>query len=126
MPKKSTDSENKIEESEKKETISKKLSNEEYEKRVIELAKEGLTSEKIGELLRKEGTHTKDYNKKISKILKEKELYSNPDLKNIEKKLESLDKHFQNNKQDKKAKKDREKIYGNYRKLKGYFGLLNK
>lgn len=126
MPKKSANTENKPEETDKKEIIGKKLSNEKYEEKVIELAKEGLTSEKIGESLRKEGVHSKDYSKKISKILKEKELYSNPDLKNIQKKLDSLDKHFQNNKQDKKAKKDREKIYGNYRKLNGYFGLLKR
>ncbi len=123
MPKKSIRTENKSEESEKKEPVHKKLDTEEYEKKVIELAKNGMTSEKIGEILRKEGIHSQEYDKKISKILKKHDLYSSPDLKNIQKKLEGLDKHFQNNKQDKKAKKDREKIYGNYRKLKGYFGL---
>ena len=82
-----------------------------------------MTSEKIGEALRKEGIHSQEYDKKISEILKKHELYSSPDLKNIQAKLDSLDKHFQNNKQDKKAKKDREKIYGNYRKLKGIFWI---
>jgi ribosomal protein S15P/S13E len=123
MPKKSKEAEKKTEETETKETIHKKLTAEEYEKKVVELAKSGMTSEKIGETLRKEGIHPLEYDKKISKILKKHDLYSSPDLKNIQTKLESLDKHFQNNKQDKKAKKDREKIYGNFRKLKGYFGL---
>jgi ribosomal protein S15P/S13E len=122
MPKKSTEAEKKAEES-KKESLHQKLSEEEYEKKVVELAKNDLTSEKIGEALRKEGIHPQEYSKRISQILRKHGLYSSPDLKNIQAKLEGLDKHFQSNKQDKKAKKDREKIYGNYRKLKGYFGL---
>jgi ribosomal protein S15P/S13E len=122
MPKKSKEAENKAEEG-KKEPASKKLTAEEYEKKVVELAKEGLTSEKIGEALRKEGIHPSEHGIKISKILRKHGLYSSPDLKNIQTKLDNLDKHFQTNKQDKKAKKDREKIYGNFRKLKGYFGL---
>jgi ribosomal protein S15P/S13E len=99
----------------------KKLSAEEYEKRVIELAKSGLTSEKIGEQLRKEGIHPKEHGKKISKILKDKELYVNSDLKNVKAKLENLDKHFQSNKQDKRALKDKERIHGKFRKLEKYF-----
>ncbi len=120
MPKKSEKTEEKSAPDEEKKAELKKPSLEEYEKRVIGLAKEGFGSDKIGEKLRKEGIHTREYNKKISKILKEKELYSNPDLKNIQKKLESLEKHYQKNKQDKRALKDRERIYGNYRKLKAY------
>ena len=123
MPKKSKDIGKNAEETEKKESVHKKLSEEEYEKKVVELAKEGLTSEKIGEALRKEGIHPSEYGIKISKVLRKHGLYSSPDLKNIQIKLDNLDKHFQTNKQDKKAKKDREKIYGNFRKLKGYFGL---
>lgn len=123
MPKKSKEAEKKTEETDKKESAHKKLIEEEYEKKVLELAKDSLTSEKIGEALRKEGIHPSEYNIKISKILRKHGLYSSPDLKNIKAKLESLDKHFQKNKQDKKAKKDREKIYGNFRKLNGYFGL---
>jgi len=123
MPKKPKEAEKKAEETEKKESSHKKLTAEEYEKKVVELAKNGMISEKIGEALRKEDIHPQEYDKKISEIMREHDLYSSPDLKNIQAKLESLDKHFQNNKQDKKAKKDREKIYGNFRKLKGYFGL---
>ncbi len=52
------------------EKSTKKLSQEGFEKKVLELASKGLTSEKIGEELRKQGIHPKEYNKKISKILK--------------------------------------------------------
>jgi len=101
--------------------VSKKLPQAEYEEKVIELAKSGLTSEKIGEQLRREGIHPKEHGKKISKIMKEKGLYSNPDLKNMKTQLENLDKHFQSNKQDKRALKDRERIHGKFRKLEKYF-----
>lgn len=120
MPKKSEENKEKTEQIEEVKHVQDKISAEEFEKKVIELSKEGLTSEKIGEKLRKEGIHSQAYEKKISKILKEKDLYSNPDLKNIEKKLENLEAHYKKNKQDKKAKKQREKIHGNYRKLKSY------
>ena len=89
---------------EKKE--SKKLSQEDYEKQVLELAGKGLTAEKIGENLRREGIHSKEYTKTISKILKEKKVYINPDLKNISEKLERSKKHCGKNKQDKRAKRE--------------------
>ncbi len=100
----------------------KKLSLEEYEKKVIELANKGLTSEKIGEELRKKGIHPKEYEKKISKILKDK--YVSPDLKNTEKKLENIEEHLKNNKQDKKAKRERSRIFSQVRKIKKYLKKL--
>ncbi len=99
----------------------KKLLQSEFEKKVVELAEKGLTSEKIGEELRQQGIHPKEYSKKISKILKEVNIYVNPDLKNVEEKLERINKHFELNKQDKRAKKERERIFAQVRKLKGYF-----
>ena len=72
----------------KQEEAQKKLTPEEYEKKVIELADKGLTSEKIGEELKKHGIYSIEYNKKISKILGGK--YINPDLKNTEKKLKKI------------------------------------
>ena len=119
MPKKSIKKESKPEEKAAK-LEKKKLSAEEYEKKVVELAKTGLSSEKIGEALRKEGIHPQEHGKKISKILKEKGIYTNPDLKNVSTKLENLEKHYQNNKQDKRALKDRERVFGKLRKLKAY------
>lgn len=99
----------------------KKLSQLEFEKKVLELAEKGLTSEKIGEQLRKQNIHPKEYNKKISKILGEK--YINPDLKNIEAKLEKIKKHYEKNKQDKRAMREKDRIFSQVRKLKKYFGI---
>ncbi len=100
---------------------SKKLSGAEFEKKVLELAKQGLTSEKIGEKLRQEGIHPKEFDKKISKILKEKDSYVNPDLKNVETKLNRVVKHFGKNKQDKRSKREKDRIFAQLRKLKKYF-----
>ena len=104
-----------------KEPKPKKLSQLEFEKKVFELAEKGLTSEKIGEELRHQQIHPKDYPKKISKILKEKDKYVNPDLKNVEKKLEKVKKHYATNKQDKRAMREKDRIFAQLRKLKKYF-----
>jgi len=104
----------------KKKILNKKTTEQDFEKKVLELAKTGLTSEKIGETLRKEGIHPKEHSKKISKILKENNTYINPDLKNIEEKLEKIKKHFETNKQDKRAKREKDRVYSQLRKLKKY------
>jgi len=104
----------------------KKITQADFEKKVIELAKKGLTSEKIGEELRKQNIHSKEFNKKISKILKEKNIYQNPDLKNVETKLERVKKHYENHKQDKRAMREKVRIFAQLRKLKKYFGLIKK
>ena len=106
----------------KQEEPPKKLTPEEYEKKVIELANKGLTSEKIGEELKKLGIHPKDYNKKISKILGEK--YISPDLKNTEEKLKKIEQHLEKNKQDKKAKRERSRVFSQIRKIKKYLKKL--
>ncbi len=108
----------KTEKDEKPKTEQEKMSLEEYEKEVLKLADKGLTSEKIGEELKRKGIHPKEYNKKISKILKDK--YINPDLKNVEKKLEKIEQHLKNNKQDKKAMRERSRIFSQVRKIKKY------
>jgi ribosomal protein S15P/S13E len=103
----------------KKAEKAKKLSQKDYENKVLELAKKGLTSEKIGEELRKQGIHPKEYNKKISKILGKE--YVNPDLKNVEDKLERIKKHYEKNKQDKRAMREKDRVFAQRRKLKKYF-----
>ncbi len=103
---------------------SKKLSQEEFEKKVIELAGKGFTSEKIGEKLRKQGIHPKEYNKKISKILNEKNKYINPDMKNIEEKLEKIKKHYAKHKQDKRAMREKDRIFAKLRKTKKYHKVI--
>ncbi len=101
-------------------TDSKKISQEEFEKKVIELASKDLTSEKIGEELRKKGIHPKEYDKKISKILKEKGKYVNPDIKNIENKLEKIKKHYEKNKQDKRSMREKDRIFSKLRRIKKF------
>ena len=98
-----------------------KLTSEEFDKRVIELSKQGFTSEKIGETLRRQGIHPKEHNKKISIILKEKGLYTNPDIKNVTEKLERLKKHTEKNKQDKRAKREVNRIFAQLRISNAYF-----
>ena len=74
---------------------------------IIKLAKQGLTSEKIGLILR--DTYgiptTKLYGKKINQVLKENKLYEDATLKNLEKKQEILQRHIGKNNQDKKSKR---------------------
>ena len=102
----------------------KKITQQEFEKKVLELEKTGLTSEKIGEKLRQQGIHSKEYDKKISKILKEK--YVNPDLKNVKEKLERIKKHFEKNKKDKRAMREKDRVFAQNRKLTKYFERKNK
>jgi ribosomal protein S15P/S13E len=112
MPKKSE--EKNAENSQK----TRKISKEEFEKKVLELADRGLTSEKIGEALRKEGIHPIEFGKRISKILGSK--YVNPDEKNISEKLERIEKHFAKNKKDRRAMRDRERTSAKLRRLRKY------
>ncbi|MDO8528853.1 MAG: hypothetical protein Q7S06_03105 [Nanoarchaeota archaeon] len=109
--------EEKIEKTEEK----KKLSEEEFESKVLELAGKGLTSEKIGEALRKQGIHTMEYKKKISEILKKENKYVVPEIKNIKEKLENIVKHAEKNKQDKRALRDKDRVFAKLRRTKAYF-----
>ena len=60
----------------------------------------------------------------ISKILKEKGLYTNPDLKNVEEKLKRIEKHAEKNKQDKRAIRERSRVFSHVRKIKKYNKLI--
>ncbi len=97
----------------------KELTEKEYGEKIVELAKKGLTAEKIGEALRHEGIHPKEHGK-ISRILKEKEIYQQPDVKNIREKLERITKHRERNAQDKRAMRERERIFSLLRKQEHY------
>lgn len=110
---------NSVEKEKKPEKV--KISQEEFEKKVLELAKQGLTSEKIGEKLKREGIYSQEFNKKISEIMGDK--YSPPDIININNKLEKIKKHIEKNKQDKRAIREKDRIYSQLRKLKKYFKL---
>ena len=115
MPKKKQE---KTEEQTEENKKSEKISQEAFEKKVLELAEIGLTAEKIGEKLRKEGVHSKEFSKKISKVLGIK--YTNPDEKNIKEKLDKLETHVKKNKGDKRAKRDRERASAKLRRLRKY------
>lgn len=114
MPKKKVKKESKIEK--------KKLSEKDFEKKVLELEKTGLTAEKIGEALRKDGIHPQEHTK-ISRILKKNNAYTSPDLTNVEKKLERVKKHLEKNKQDKRAMREKDRVFSHVRKLKKYLNI---
>ena len=97
---------------------SKKITQKEFEEKVLEFSDKGLTSEKIGEELKKQGTHSKEYDKKISKIINEK--YVNPDIKNVEAKLKRVKEHYEKNKQDKRSMREKDRIFAQLKKLKKY------
>jgi ribosomal protein S15P/S13E len=105
----------------KAEKKTEKLSQEQFEKKVIELSNKGLTAEKIGEALKRQGIHSKEYNKKISQILGSK--YKNPDQENISLKLTKLEEHVKNNHGDKRAIREKGRIFAQLKRLKEY---LNK
>jgi len=107
---------------EKKKEV-EKISDKEFESKVIELAQKGITSEKIGEILRKQGIHPREY-KKISRILKEKNIYTNPDVKNIGEKFEKITIHKEKNIQDKRARREQERIFSLLRKQKAYSNIV--
>lgn len=109
---------------EEAEHTKKNLSQAEYEKEVIKLGDEGLTSEKIGETLRRRGIHPKEYNKKISQILGKK--YINPDLKNVEKKLARIKTHAEKNPQDKRARREKDRVFSQVRKINLYLNKKTK
>lgn len=109
----------KISAEKEKKTEKVKISEEEFEKKVKQLAEQGLTSERIGEKLRREGIHSKEFSKKISEIMGKS--YSVPDIINIQKKLDNLVKHIAKNKQDKRAIREKDRIFAQLRKAKQYF-----
>ncbi len=84
-----------------------KYTQEEVEAIILKLGEKGLTSEKIGLILRDQYgiPKTKIYNIKISKILKEKEKYQEPTSLNLNTKLQKIITHYKKNKQDKKAER---------------------
>lgn len=112
-----------VEEPTKKVEKPKKISQKEYEKKILDLSKKGLTAEKIGSELKKEGIHPQEFEGKISKILGKD--YVDPELKNIEKKLEGLEKHMKKNIQDKKALREKSRVFSQRKSRREYLQLQN-
>jgi ribosomal protein S15P/S13E len=98
----------------------KRISQQEFEKEILKLVDKGFTAEKIGENLRKQGIHPKEYNKKISIILKENNKYIDPERKNTEEKAIKVKEHYEKNKQDKKAMREKDRLFAKLRKIKRY------
>ena len=82
-----------------------KLTEEELVKLITELSEKYQPSQ-VGLILRDQYgiPTTKVYGKKLGTYLKEIGKTVNADLKNVEKKVEKIQEHLKNNKQDKKSK----------------------
>jgi len=82
----------------------------------------GITTEKIGLILR--DTYgipkTKIFGFKIGDVLKEKNLYQDPDLKNVGEKVIKLEKHLSKHKGDKKTGKSLIKTKARHKLIKEY------
>ena len=78
----------------------------EVEAKIIELGKTGMTSEKIGLELKRQGIYAKQIvGRKINQILKENGMDKEADIKNLEEKVSTLKVHFGKNKHDFQAKR---------------------
>jgi len=95
---------------------------EDIEKIVVDLGKNGTTPAKIGLILKeKYGIQkAKLLGKKITKILKENKVEFKEDLHFTESKLKNIEKHFEKNKQDKRAKREISRYISLRRKIKRY------
>lgn len=84
-----------------------KTSEEEVKAIILKLANKGLTSEKIGLVLRDQYGIPKVslYGLKIKRVLEEKDKYTEPTLLNLEKRLNRIIEHNKKNKQDKKSER---------------------
>lgn len=99
-----------------------KFNDKDIEAIVVKLAKQGLTTEKIGLTLRDNYgiPTTKLHGKKISKILRENKLYKDATLSNLENKQQAIKQHLEKNKKDKKARRALTIINARIAKLKKY------
>ena len=99
-----------------------KYTEDEVKAIILKLADKGLTAEKIGLTLRDQYgiPKAKIYNLKISKILKQKEKFTEPTKINLEKKLEKIKEHYKKNKQDKKSERSLMITKAKLKKIKDY------
>ncbi|MDD5193759.1 MAG: hypothetical protein PHF67_04205 [Candidatus Nanoarchaeia archaeon] len=82
-----------------------KYTKEEVEAIILKLANKGMTSEKIGLVLRDQYgiPKAKILGIKIKEVLKDK--YQDTNVLNLNKKIEKISEHYKNNKQDKRAER---------------------
>ncbi len=100
-----------------------KLKYEDVERLVVEMAKRGISIEMIGLVLRDQHgiPTTRVYGKKLGQILKQHGLEQKSDLAHVGKKFETLKKHIEKNKHDKKSKRALAILTGRAAKLKRYY-----
>lgn len=85
-----------------------KIDEKEFEKIVLDLAKKGMTTEKIGLVLKKEHgikKAKKEFGVRISTILKKHNIYTSPAKIHVTKTIEVLKKHINKNLHDYSARK---------------------
>jgi len=118
----------KPEERDSKKPLWLKYDEKEIDAVILRLGKQGLTSEKIGLVLRDSYgiPSSKILGKKIGKILKNNNIYKNSELENLKKKLEKIKKHFEKNKQDQRARMALSIISARIRKIEQYQERKNK
>ncbi len=95
-----------------------KLGKKDIEKKIVELAKKGLLSEKIGLELKKLGIDFKEV--KIGKVLKENNVWEDSDLDNLNNKVDKLRNHFKTHKHDYSSQRALMKKSAKLRKYKKY------
>lgn len=84
-----------------------KYSAEEVKAIILKLANKGMTAEKIGLTLRDQYgiPKTKLFGFKIKEVLKEKDKYDDPNVKNLKTSLNKIEQHYKKHKGDKKAER---------------------
>lgn len=99
-----------------------KYTSEEVKAIIIKLANRGLTSEKIGLVLKDQYgiPSVKVYQFKIKDVLKEKDKFEEPTVINIKRRLERIIKHYSKNKGDKKAERSLIIIKSKLKKTEDY------
>jgi ribosomal protein S15P/S13E len=60
----------------------------------------------------------------MPKISNEKNKNVNSDLKNVENKLEKIKKHYEEHKQDKRAMREKDRIFAKLRRMKKYHKVI--
>lgn len=97
--------------------MAEKLSREKYEEIVVDLAKKGLTNEKIGLIIKKEHKIVPRSYEKIGKVLKKHNLESKSDTINLKRKIDMLTKHSLVHKQDQTFRRSLSKKSAKLRKM---------
>ena len=112
----------KSEKSKEDKKMPERMKAEEIESLVVELAKQGNSPAKIGQILKeKHGIHKISVlGKKITKILKQHKIQYPTDLDFVSKKIKSLENHYAKNKQDKKTEREIVKYLSLKRRLRNY------